>query len=655
MDPEPGAAGLLAALAEPVALPDHSDTASPAAPAGQAPGGGGRSTPDHRPARAARATRLAPSDRLATVAHAATLIGSFLFWAWLDRDLWFFGDEWDFLVRRGLAYGPANPRSIWFPHNEHWSTLPILLWRGLYNTFHLSSYWPYLVPLLLTGVGVMHMSWRLCRRVGVDIWVATAAVGLLGFLGAGAEDLTSAFQIGFVASVLFGLIAFDLLARPAGGTGGNDQAGPTAGATRTTATAGIAGTAPRWPDAIASVALLASLMCSAIGVAMVAGAAVLLFATRSFRRSLAVLALPAASYLIWLVFIGRRGLSSPADHLSLMKVTTLPGYVWFGLSSALGTTFNLEAAGTALLVGLAAWVGYHIRPLWRQSPVLLGLFVAGVTFYAVAGLGRDTTLGADTVVSRYVYVGIAILLPVIAKVLSSAGAWPVTRVAIIVLLAATALGDVGQAQAWAANRVTVTKTLKAQLVATAHLLASGVRDLSGPSASPISLFPDLSAGSIERLERSGQLPAMALSPVELVNARASLAVGTWNGSKTVLSAGPLFPGRFEFVKAVDAVTSAQAGGCVSFSPKTISPAMQVWVRIPAGKGSASMKVTAPPASPGVTNYLAAVLAPPRGPDSTTPVELALPAGGVGYLSDNDPGADLVLMWDVGAPLALCPV
>ena len=155
--------------------------------------------------------RLAPSDRLATLAHVATLIGSFFFWAWLDRDLWFFGDEWDFLVRRGLTYGPANPRSIWFPHNEHWSTLPILLWRGLYNTFHLSSYWPYLVPLLLTGIGVMHVTWRLCRRAGVEIWVATAAVGLLGFLGAGAEDLTSAFQIGFVASVLFGLLAFDLL------------------------------------------------------------------------------------------------------------------------------------------------------------------------------------------------------------------------------------------------------------------------------------------------------------------------------------------------------------------------------------------------------------------------------------------------------------
>ena len=242
------------------------------------------------------------------------------------------------------------------------------------------------------------------------------------------------------------------------------------------------------------------------------------------------------------MFIGRLGLSSPADHFSLTTVTTLPGYVWFGLSSALGTTFNLEAAGTALLVGLAAWVGYHIRPLWQENPLLLGLFVAGVAFYAVAGSGRDTTIGATTVVSRYVYVGIAILLPVIAKVLSSASTWPAARLAVIALLAVTALGDVGQAQTWASNRVAVTTKLKAQLVATAHLLSSGVRDVSGPQASPIGLFPDLSAGSIQRLERSGQLPIMAVPPVDVVNARATLAVGTWNGSKTALSADALFAG-----------------------------------------------------------------------------------------------------------------
>ena len=147
--------------------------------------------PHDRPACTAAAQDVPISERSARWAetvHWVTLAAAFAFWAWVDRHLWFFGDEWDFLVRRGLSYPPTSSRSIWFPHNEHWSTLPVLLWRGLYHFVHLSSYWPYLVPVLLAQVAVMHLAWRICKHNSVDPWVAMAAVALLGFLGAGAED-----------------------------------------------------------------------------------------------------------------------------------------------------------------------------------------------------------------------------------------------------------------------------------------------------------------------------------------------------------------------------------------------------------------------------------------------------------------------------------
>ena len=229
-----------------------------------------------------------------------SLLGAFAFWAWLDRGLWFFGDEWDFLITRGLRYGPTNPESIWFPHNEHWSTLPVLLWRGLFSVFHLSSYWPYIVPVLVAQVGVMHLTWRLCRRAGVTPWVATAAVVLLGFLGAGAEDLTWGFQIGFVGSVLFGLLAFDLLDRP------------------------LAGQAAHRAGTLASLALLASLMCSTIGDAMVVGAAVLVFARRPKREATRVLALPVLAYTVWFVVVGRLGLTEHSDQFPLATFTGVP-------------------------------------------------------------------------------------------------------------------------------------------------------------------------------------------------------------------------------------------------------------------------------------------------------------------------------------------
>ncbi len=404
---------------------------------------------------------------------------------------------------------------------------------------------------------------------------------------------------------------------------------------------------------IASVALLASLMCSTVGDAMVAGAAVLLFAHRSRRGALRVLALPVTSYVVWFAFLGRPGVSAPGDHFSLTTFTTLPGYVWFGLYSSLDQAFNLAGAGAALLVGLTAWVLWHMRAIWRQCPSLLGLGAAEAIFFVLAGLGRDTTAGASSVVTRYVYVAIAILLPVIAKVLGSASTWPPGRGVVVALLAVTALGNVGQAEAYVPGHTAVTSSLRAELVATARLLASGVADVSGAGASPISLYPALSVASIEHLQHAGFLPTTTPSAADLTNARALLALGTWSGSKTALSAGPLSTGRFAFVRAVDATISVEANGCLNFGPETISPPMQVWLRLPPGQNSASVRLSAAAASAGATNYVAALLVPATGPASTNLVQLAVPASGTGYLSDNDPGTEVVMLWDVGTPLQLC--
>jgi hypothetical protein len=553
------------------------------------------------------------------------MVAALAFWMWLGRGLWFFQDEWDFLVRRGLGFAPASHRSIWFPHNEHWSTLPILLWRAIYGLFHLGSYWPYLVPLLLVQMVVMHLVWRWCLRAGVDPWVATAASALAGFLGAGASDFLSAFQVTFVASVMFGLIAIDLVERP-------DQRA----------------------DAPASVALLASLMCSTVGDAMVVASAVVLFARRPPRRALGVLALPVASYAIWFAALGRPSISAPQDHFSLTTLTTLPGYIWFSLSTGLGVTFNYTDAGAALVIGLAAWVIWHMRALWQDNPSALGLCAAAVAFWALAGLGRDTTAGASTaIVSRYVYVGVVVLIPVMAKLLSSVSGYPAARLAVVVLLVATAVGDAGQAQSAAASTVAQESGLKVALAGAARLLAAGVPDVSGPGAPPVGLYPYLSAATAVQLYRSGALSHVLVTPQDLVNSRALLAVGTWNGRRTALLARPLFPGRFQLVAAVDGLASRQGDGCVDVAPETLSPAMQVWLRAAPGASGASVQVSAAPASPGLTNYLGALLVPYSGPAATTPVQLVMPDDGTGYLSDDDDTAEVVLIWDIGTPLQLC--
>jgi hypothetical protein len=246
-------------------------------------------------------------------------------------------------------------------------------------------------------------------------------------------------------------------------------------------------------------------------------------------------------------------------------------------------------------------------------------------------------------------------MPLIAKILSPQRAPVVARLAALALLAITALGNVGQAQTWAHGRTALTDKLKTEVLATGRLLAAGDKDVAGRGAAPITYFPNLSAATLGGLERSHLLPGAALTPVDLVNARTLLAIGDWNGVNTELSPQPLAGGQFSYIKAEHANTARLPHNCISFSPQTIASAMQVWLQVTPGNSTASVLVEAPPSPAASTNYLAAVLVPPHGPSSSTPVELVVPPGGTGYLTDNDAQADLVLLWDEGTALELCGI
>ena len=215
-----------------------------------------------------------------------------------------------------------------------------------------------------------------------------------------------------------------------------------------------------------------------------------------------------------------------------------------------------------------------------------------------------------------------------------------------------AVGNVGQAQSWAATRVALTSASEVQVVATAKLLGTGVPYVSGPDAPPIGALPNLWAGPLGRLQRSHLLPDTPVSAYDLINARTALAVGTWNGSVTALTRHPLSTGRFRYEKSTFSAPSSQPGGCLGLTPVSTDP-VQIWLRLAPGEGSASLRVISPPAVTGTVNYLAAVLVPPRGPTTSVPLELVVPHKGKGYLSDDDPQAELVITWNEGTPLTLC--
>ena len=63
----------------------------------------------------------------------------------LGRHMWFTYDEWDFLAGRRAT----SIVDLFRPHNEHWSTLPILVYRGLFHVFGLKTYLPYQLVVVL--------------------------------------------------------------------------------------------------------------------------------------------------------------------------------------------------------------------------------------------------------------------------------------------------------------------------------------------------------------------------------------------------------------------------------------------------------------------------------------------------------------------------
>ena len=69
-------------------------------------------------------------------------VGSGALVLYLGRSLTFWYDEWSFITFSGSAVDFLRP------HNEHWSTLPLALYRATFALVQLNSYIPYLAELV---------------------------------------------------------------------------------------------------------------------------------------------------------------------------------------------------------------------------------------------------------------------------------------------------------------------------------------------------------------------------------------------------------------------------------------------------------------------------------------------------------------------------
>jgi hypothetical protein len=323
-------------------------------------------------------------DRSAALAFGALVVASFfLIVFWFGRNRWFYGDEWTFLA------GPqASTLGDWFaPHNDHWTTLPRLVYRVLWYAVGLRAYWPYLACLAALHLAVVTLLRVVMRRAGVGGWMATLVAGSFLLFGAGQENLQWAFQITFVGALVGGL-AHLVLADHDGALDRRDVLGLVCG--------------------------LLGLLCSGVAPAMVVivGAAVLV---RRGWRAAAVHTVPLALvYGSWLVLEQVRTTSGGTPTVGVVtgwvRASVVASFVGLGQNAV-----TAALLGVLRVVGLTlAWSPLGFAEFRRRAAAPVALMAGAMLFFVSVAVERWAIGEQVAESSRYVYTGAALVLPALA-------------------------------------------------------------------------------------------------------------------------------------------------------------------------------------------------------------------------------------------------
>jgi len=322
---------------------------------------------------------------------------------WSGRGRWFFGDEWTYLT----SVDGGDLDGLLTPDNEHWTTLPRISYRVLFNLFGINTYVPYQLVTIAMHLIAASLLRVVMRRSGVSPWMATVVAGVFVLLGSGDHNILRAFQVTFGAALAFGLTQLVLA----------DHDGPI-----------------DRRDVLGLLAGLAALMCSGIGIAMVAAVAVAMLIGRGWRAALFHLAPLAAVYAVWWWrFASERNTSNDAG------LGDVGSFAFASVSATFDALGQLPSVGLLiaglLVVGLVlAWSPFTPEVRRRNaapSGLLFGAFVfIGSTAWSRADLGTDFASQ-----SRYVHIIAALVLPALAVGADMvARRWPLIAPALVALL-----------------------------------------------------------------------------------------------------------------------------------------------------------------------------------------------------------------------------
>ena len=301
------------------------------------------------------------ADRWTWLMAAIAALG-FVMLLWLGRGMTFFWDEWEFIETRSLG----DPGTWFAPHNEHWSTLSILVYRALVETVGLHSYVPYLAIVALLHVAVVVAVFQLVRGATRSGPLAVGAGLVVTLFGSGFENLFWGFQIGFVGATALCLWAMVAL--------------------RTDMPMS------RRRIAIAVILLTSALATAGVAIAFTAAIIVELLVDPRRRRIVPWLFVPMAVWAAWYLSIGRSAAAFGDNSIGLTSFLEVPGVVIGGFSSAAGAISGVgPALGFVVAITLVVAAGWRLVRSGRLAPEFIGPIAGVAVLYAVVGVTRGPT------------------------------------------------------------------------------------------------------------------------------------------------------------------------------------------------------------------------------------------------------------------------
>ncbi len=463
---------------------------------------------------------------------------------YVGRNLWFFGDEWNFLLHRsGFSFA-----DLVRPHNEHWSAVPIVLYRIVFAGVSISSYIPYFMILVSLNLAIGFVVGNHLLKLGAPVLVAALVAGGLVTFGPGGENLLWSFQIGFTISVLTAILSFQQVEkeRPAN-------------------------------DARAAALLTVSLASSGIGVPAVGAVTLYLLLRRQWRRLLLAAGPPIAIYLMWLGLAGSAAAEGASTNL-IEALFLVPAFTARGLTATLDGLSGLRIGLgflAPILLGLAVASFLGSRPKKPVGVIALSMIMTLLVFAGV-GLTRAVPLGIEQAASsRYVHIGAIFVVLGAGSAFFSSQAWEsyrskATAAALAFAAAAIVVSNLGVLQDFAWNRTALSDDVQASVTAMAAVLLSDGDGQYLDEASPVELNPDINVGALRRglIDGTVRLPPGSVSsvPVVLVDQMRALM------KTRIVAGGPGGPDAATIIRGVNEATLLGADHrCVSMEATGANP------------------------------------------------------------------------------------